>query len=320
MESTINSMNAADLRTKHSELCKCLLDLNETIDVKLKLLEDKEKHWSETMASVAHDADSGKDKVKLNVGGCMFETSRSTLLQGERTNFHALLGNPGLWQPCEKDGAYFIDRDPELFQRVFASIRFQEPIDTSGLSAIGSKRLRTEADYYQLTESSMQLPSWDRMSCGCNLTLTEQDRVVVKSSGGSRYNSAVICKNEVASFTVRVKDFHECGDIAVGFTNPLGFDGNAENNLERTGSYHLHCGDGGLSGGIGGDCREVGAPTRTLGAGTVIKCQLDRAASKISFLVDGVEHPSMCDILGCEVLVPCVEIVDQGGCVSLEMP
>merc|ERR1712060_250080 len=91
--------------------------------------------------------------VKLDVGGRIFTTSRCTLLTWEGTYFHAMLSS-GKWEPDE-DGAYFIDRDPTLFDRVIDCLRTGLPVDVEDLSARQLKRLQAEMDYYQLPKGLM---------------------------------------------------------------------------------------------------------------------------------------------------------------------
>lgn len=51
-------------------------------------------------------------KIKLNVGGKIFTTSKTTLLSVPGSYFHALLSS-GKWLPDE-DNEYFIDRSPKV--------------------------------------------------------------------------------------------------------------------------------------------------------------------------------------------------------------
>ena len=60
-------------------------------------------------------------KVKLNVGGGYFVTSRSTLLKFEDSYFAGLMRSGG--EPDEDDGAYFIDRNPDHFRKILDYMR-----------------------------------------------------------------------------------------------------------------------------------------------------------------------------------------------------
>merc|ERR1712150_437394 len=96
------------------------------------------------------------------------------------------------------------------------------------------------------------------------------------------------------------------GGMFVGFTNPSGFNGGTRN-FFRKGSYHFGSHDGRLYEGTGSSYRTIGNGIGALPEGTFIKCELDRAASTISFLVDGARHPAMFESIGQHGLVPCVE-------------
>merc|ERR1719329_321236 len=115
--------------------------LNKEVEDKLKLLEATEERWAAVLERASSQAAAGLKKVKFNVGGREFAASRATFLRSEGTYFHALLSEPGRWQPCEDDGAYFIDRDPELFTRIIKAIREDMPPNFSGLCAMDAARL-----------------------------------------------------------------------------------------------------------------------------------------------------------------------------------
>ena len=67
------------------------------------------------------------DLVHLNVGGQRFSTSKNTLtsLQGEETFFTSLLSGR-IASNMDETGAYFIDRDPELFRLILNFLRTQQ--------------------------------------------------------------------------------------------------------------------------------------------------------------------------------------------------
>lgn len=57
-----------------------------------------------------------RKRIKLNVGGKLFETSISTLTNNKSKFFTAMFS--GRWDiPKEEDGCFFIDRDPFAFHR-----------------------------------------------------------------------------------------------------------------------------------------------------------------------------------------------------------
>jgi len=63
--------------------------------------------------------------IKLNIGGHYYQTTRDTLLKGQRNFFTALLS--GQMRAIQDDvGAYFIDRDGEYFQPILGFMRTGE--------------------------------------------------------------------------------------------------------------------------------------------------------------------------------------------------
>ena len=99
------------------------------------------------------------DLVHLNVGGQRFSTSKNTLisLQGEETFFTSLLSGR-ISSNMDETGAYFIDRDPELFRMILNFLRTQqlhllvEESDAKQLSA-----LIHEANFYGIAPLSKQV-------------------------------------------------------------------------------------------------------------------------------------------------------------------
>jgi hypothetical protein len=60
------------------------------------------------------------DRVKFNVGGRVFVTTRTTILKYPKSVLANHIAPP--WQP-EADGTYFIDRDPDVFVEVLGYYR-----------------------------------------------------------------------------------------------------------------------------------------------------------------------------------------------------
>eukprot|EP01006_Ploeotia_vitrea_P045424 TRINITY_DN66941_c0_g1_i1.p1 TRINITY_DN66941_c0_g1~~TRINITY_DN66941_c0_g1_i1.p1 ORF type:complete len:312 (+),score=48.19 TRINITY_DN66941_c0_g1_i1:56-991(+) len=81
----------------------------------------KRKHF-QTTARSEKEALKGNEKVKLNVGGTVFETSKQTLTTEAGTFFHTMV-NSGHWQPDENTGEFFIDRDPQFVGEILDYLR-----------------------------------------------------------------------------------------------------------------------------------------------------------------------------------------------------
>jgi hypothetical protein len=103
------------------------------------------------------------DRIQLNVGGVLFETTTTTLGSGSPNFFSGLLQHRTL-QPIE----LFIDRDPTHFRRILNYLRCarmpgrrsgfphskdsaQAAVDVAALMPVADlMELRLEAEFYQL--------------------------------------------------------------------------------------------------------------------------------------------------------------------------
>jgi hypothetical protein len=93
-------------------------------------------------------------KVRLDVGGCVFATSVSTL-QSERSLLSAMFsGNFELTK--DPDGCYFIDRNPEYFRKILDYLRKGKKLSLGGMSRFQLEAFYDEAVYYEL-ESLVEL-------------------------------------------------------------------------------------------------------------------------------------------------------------------
>eukprot|EP01137_Pigoraptor_chileana_P031981 Opistho-2@20629 len=106
------------------------------------------------------------DIVKLNVGGRIFCTSRATLTWVPESFFMSLLcGSIPSFK--DADGAYFIDRDPDIFVPILNFLRTRMiPYNVPGLCF---RTLRHEAVFYGITPLVERIDasrSLQRPSCG----------------------------------------------------------------------------------------------------------------------------------------------------------
>jgi len=94
---------------------------------------------------------SMNDIITLDVGGTLFRTSRSTLCKHSGSTLATMFDPESQIPPgVMKDGAYFMDNDPEISKLVLNYLRFDEPISTKDLSENLVRILRKNADYLQL--------------------------------------------------------------------------------------------------------------------------------------------------------------------------
>ena len=89
------------------------------------------------------------DLVKLNVGGCKFTTTRSTLTNDPDSMLARMFAHEESVAPAAKDedGAFFIDRDGAYFKTILNFMRGGNLIVEPGISLEG---LKAEAEYYGL--------------------------------------------------------------------------------------------------------------------------------------------------------------------------
>lgn len=101
---------------------------------------------------------SVSDLVRLNVGGKIFCTSSLTLLwPGKDTFFAGLLNGDGLPACLDASGAYFIDRDPEIFATVLEYLRTRRVHLPPSTARVSMASLRHEAQFYGLDVLKRQL-------------------------------------------------------------------------------------------------------------------------------------------------------------------
>jgi len=102
-------------------------------------------------------------RIKLNVGGKLFETSKPTLLAEPDSMLYALV-HSGAFLPDEKTGEYFIDRDPKFFGTFLNYLRDnrgdgQLNLDLEDLRPTDCKQLYSDIQYYQFSSLMHLLPS-----------------------------------------------------------------------------------------------------------------------------------------------------------------
>eukprot|EP01129_Flabellula_baltica_P011543 TRINITY_DN5078_c0_g1_i1.p1 TRINITY_DN5078_c0_g1~~TRINITY_DN5078_c0_g1_i1.p1 ORF type:complete len:202 (+),score=44.61 TRINITY_DN5078_c0_g1_i1:209-814(+) len=134
----------SSLESMKSELLSEVTRLEKEITTLTKEKENVEHIWEH----ISTEIEKAKYKIKLNVGGSIFVTSKTTLSSQEGSYFYGLLSN-GNWKPDE-DGEYFIDRNPMVFDRILDFMRDGQ-LDTRGLDDRSISMLNKDMDYYCLT-------------------------------------------------------------------------------------------------------------------------------------------------------------------------
>jgi len=124
-----------------------ILQTLKQIEQRLEYLQRKEEAWLSLEKKVEDNCGKTKQKIKLDVGGKIFSASKDSLLRLPNTYFHALLGS-GKWQP-DSEGAFFIDRNPKIFDRILDFMRSGK-MDYTGLDDYSLEKLQDDCDYYQI--------------------------------------------------------------------------------------------------------------------------------------------------------------------------
>jgi hypothetical protein len=222
-----------------------------------------------------------KNKIKLDVGGQLFTTSKETLLKFEGSFFFAMLSS-GRWEPDE-DGTYFIDRSPTYFSYVIDYLRTGSSDILVGLSRLELDRVYTEFDFYQIGFPRPSTPEWDTSIDAAHLAFTGADTsTATHKIGGDHWNATAVSSQDVDWFRMKI-EYRSSGYVMVGFqVYPAGFLPLGANYYGDT-SYYLCIRDGTLWG-SGKICESFhGSKLKT---GSIITGIYDREAHTISFGVD----------------------------------
>jgi hypothetical protein len=108
--------------------------------------------WYELMSEVDDMADDAQYKVTVDVGGTQFSTTETTLQKS--AFFAAMLAR---WN-SDKNGAYFVDRNAEMFPVIMAYLRSGSWPLHRVTNSRQTKMLLRDADFFNL--SLKVPPSW----------------------------------------------------------------------------------------------------------------------------------------------------------------
>lgn len=91
--------------------------------------------------------ESPSGRVILNIGGTIFETTRSTLTSDQRSIFASMFSGRYYFEP-DSDGSYFIDRDPTHFKYILNFLRDSNVYLPPNKTIY--QELMIEAEFYEL--------------------------------------------------------------------------------------------------------------------------------------------------------------------------
>jgi hypothetical protein len=128
----------SDLMKKYTELAAKLDAERQKIQSRLQTLQESSSNWQQIEKDMKIQIGKSPTKIKIDCGGSMFHTSRTTLLKFPLTLFHAILATD-IWDPRRspdvEKGVYFFDRDPLGFDVMLDYLR-DSVLDTVKISDI----------------------------------------------------------------------------------------------------------------------------------------------------------------------------------------
>jgi len=165
-------------------------------------VEVKKRSWEEAKLGKVEKVHF-PSKIKLDVGGKLFATSLSTLMSIGGTFFSAMFSGSFKFA-LDKDGSYFIDRDPLVFPIVLNFLRGTPP-DFKNITPREFVALVSDAEYYQLDDLSAIINEqakkrrrfkWlPEASC----VLSNEDYTVRKTMNINSWNCKVLGEGEWSS-------------------------------------------------------------------------------------------------------------------------
>jgi hypothetical protein len=228
---------------------------------------------------VAENRAKAPHKIKLDVGGKTFTTSKETLLQHENTFFYGML-SADQWEPDE-DGFYFIDRDPSYFHHVMEYMRSGN-VPLERLDHYQLLKVVEEFDYYQIPLPCFPC-TWNTDVGTSAISYGEEGNVASKIKAGSGWDSNCVSKDPVTRFRVEVlhrgNDNH--GNIMIGFIARSAF---SEYGSNLASAYFLRVNDGKIY----GNGKNGVVYTCAIQVGQKIGCLYDANQETLSFSIDGV--------------------------------
>lgn len=142
------------LQTEHDDRMR---QIEADLECKKNDLEAREQAFQSLKAKVEHDVDKFKHRVKLNVGGTKYETTKLTL-ESQESFLSSLVS--GRHEVETDDGYIFIDRDGEPFRDILNFLRTKTLlVPDDGKTR---ERLIEELDYYQLDYNDTALGEYTK--------------------------------------------------------------------------------------------------------------------------------------------------------------
>lgn len=104
------------------------------------------KEWIEIQETAKKYVEQVRPKIRINVGGKIFQTSKATLLRFPTTVFSVMLGTPH-WRP--KDDIFFFDRPSHAMDHVLDYLS-NGNLRTESFSPADLKSLLDDVNYFHI--------------------------------------------------------------------------------------------------------------------------------------------------------------------------
>ena len=189
---------------------------------KTEKLDQERATFEAEKKSVAATNQSLKSKVKLNVGGSTYDTSRTTLTSVPGSMLEAWFSGRHALEEDKEDGRIFIDRDGAAFKLVLEYLRSPTKFTLEGLSKREVASCLAEFEYYQLPSPVPPVPPLDlKMSVYQNGYTTAQiqdDKCIINQSANGGWAWAVGAEvlADDAVWKLRIEQQHGVNQLMTG--------------------------------------------------------------------------------------------------------
>lgn len=142
-------------------MTKILQEETAKLDSERKRLEQERATFEAMKAKIA--SIHFPEKLKLNVGGQLFATSRESLLREKDSLFSSMFSGRGFKVEPDEEGAYFIDRDGTHFRHILNFLRSGKvfiPEDRQDLD-----ELVGELEFYHISSYQSAILSATQVDC-----------------------------------------------------------------------------------------------------------------------------------------------------------
>jgi len=233
------------------------------------------------------------DVIELNIGGTRFSTTITTLTSQKGSFFEAMFS--GRWNTkAQKDGSYFIDRDPFVFRHILNFMR-QQPLDLELLTTQEKKTLLLDANYYQLVNLVEILDNVPKIVeqhvfiPDSNYTLSNNNKTATKAgSGWLALTGSKRISNGSHQWTIKITSGGASGFL-IGVA-PFDINKNTADVYSQNGWYLYTYSSVLYSGPPMSFSAKAYSSTSKLAIGSTVTVKLDMDKKTIAFIINGTDY------------------------------